>query len=211
MSSIRIMAFVLGAAALTAGCGGGGGRPSLPLSTEPRPEPQLTLVWVGRGVAHRFEDGAWKRIPDFDYEFQVVQRRYGDRWESVKEMHRRHPDYDRSAGPRDQSYSFQIRFDPAQADGQVKGAIWSTLGDGAMATDREFRKATIEIDADVSSHAPFDTYRIQQDYRYEQGVLSETVLLLKKKGGSGERVWVRNEEEAKLFAVRTFDAPPTTR
>jgi hypothetical protein len=63
--------------------------------------------------------------------------------------------------------------------------------------------------ANVSSLAPFNTYRITQDYRDEEGKLVELVELFKKKGDA-EQPWVKNnEEEARLFRVRTFDGPPT--
>jgi hypothetical protein len=185
-------------------------RPGVPTSAAARTEPEVMLVWVGHSTAQRLEGGSWKRVPEFDYEFTVVQRRYHDHWESTKDMHRRHPGYDLSAGPRDQTYSFSINYAPAAPDGKVSGSIWSTLGDGQITTDHEFRKGQIEIAADVSSFAPFNTYRITQDYRYETGELREVVELLKKKP-EGEQQWVRNDEEAKLFAVRKFDAPPTSR
>jgi len=176
-----------------------------------RPAPDLTLIWLGRGEATRLEGGQWKRSPEFDYEFSVVQRRYGERWESVKELHRRHPGYDGSAGPRDQTYTFEIAWAPPTAEGVVRGKIWSTLGDGSLDTDREFRRGKIEIAADISSMAPFDTYRITQDYQYEQGRLVELVELVKKGTGGPEKEWVRNQEHAELFGARQFEAPPTRR
>lgn len=166
-------------------------------------EPPLTLVWVGRGEAERLESGAWIRVPEFDYEFSVEQRRFGDHWESVKSMVRRHPAYDGSAGPRAQTYYFQIQF-RAQAEGLVGASITSSLGSGTGSTDREFRSAVLEMRPEISSMAPFDRYVIRQSYLYEQGRLEETVELNK-----GDRPWVRNRETATLFAPRKFEAPPT--
>jgi hypothetical protein len=192
------------------GCAGPA-RPTVPLSAAERPTPVVTLVWLGKGKAQRMEGKEWKRIPSFDYEFSVVQRRYTDHWESIKEMHRRHPDYDGSAGPRDITYAFNIDYQATQPDGRVTGTIWSTLGDGQITTDREFRRGQLELTAaNVSSFAPFNTYRITQSYQYEEAKLTEVVELLKREKGT-DVAWVRNDEEAELFGQKPFPAPPTTR
>lgn len=174
----------------------------------PPGEPEYTLVWVGRGEAERLVDGAWRRAPEFDYDFSVQQVRYGDRWSSVKNMRRRHPDYDGSAGPRSQTYFFQIGYQPAGADGQVKASIVSTLGQGQGHADAEFRESVLEIRADISAMAPFDTYRITQHYAYEAGELRETVELLDH-DGEREVPWVRNNEVARLFAPQQLPGAPT--
>lgn len=176
----------------------------LPARVGAPPEAELTLVWVGFGEATRFEDGAWVRRPEFDYEFTVEQRRYAHHWESVKHMRRRHPSYDGSAGPRELTYYFSLDFGAPVGDGTVPVQIASTLGPGDGRADRDFRSASLTLQADVSSFAPFDTYRIEQTYAYERGALEETVSLDK-----GDRPWVRNTERATLFAAHTFDAPPT--
>jgi hypothetical protein len=169
--------------------------------------PLAVLVWVGHGEAERLEDGVWKRVPDFDYDFSVEQRRYADRWSSVKSMRRRSPSYDESAGPRVQTYFFELGF---TRDGDaVRATIDSTLGPGRGTTDPAFRAAVLELTADVSSLAPFDTYRITQQYGYEAGTLTEVVELFDHDGGR-EVPWVRNRETATLFAERRFDAPPTS-
>ncbi len=176
--------------------------PYVPLSAAPAPEPLATLLWVGHGTAERNEGGRWVRIPEFDYEFSVEQRRYADHWESIKSLRRHHPGYDKSAGPRDQTLYFSLSFAP-RAPG-VEIGIQSSLGKGRGHTDPEFRKASLELAADVSRFAPFDRYRIDQHYDYERGALQETVQLL-----DGDKVWVRNTEEATLFAPHAFEAPPT--
>jgi hypothetical protein len=178
----------------------------LPMREGPPPQAALVLVWVGYGEASRFEGGIWRRVPEFDYEFTVEQRRYPDRWESVKHMRRRHPRYDGSAGPRELTYYFRVEFEPSDASDRVLLRIASTLGPGHGASDREFRQSTLTIRADVSPLAPFDTYRIDQQYRYEQGILEETVRLDK-----GSSPWVRNHERARLFAEHMFSSPPTRR
>lgn len=182
--------------------------PNLPLSDRAFDEGTPTLVWVGRGEAERFEDGAYRRAPAFDYDFLVVQRRHGDHWESIKEMHRRHPDYDGSAGPRDQTYHFRIGLpEVAAGAGPYPLDVRSTLGDGSGTTDAEFRRSVLTLRADVSSMAPFDTYRITQDYRYEDAALDEVVELFR--AGPTETPWVRNTEHAVLYAVHHFEGAPT--
>ncbi|WP_426730583.1 hypothetical protein [Myxococcus faecalis] len=179
---------------------------ALPLRAEKGPEPEVTLLWVGEAQAERFEEGAWKRVPAFDYEFTVEQRRFGNHWESVKHLRRRHPDYDGSAGPREQTMFFRVDLGAVESSGRVALKLVSTLGPGEGTTDRAFREAKLVFRPELSSFAPFDTYRIQQHYEYEQGLLKETVSLDK-----GERPWVRNHERAGLFAPHRFESPPTTR
>ncbi|NPC87041.1 hypothetical protein HPC49_53785, partial [Pyxidicoccus fallax] len=177
-----------------AGCGSSRGG-LVPLATGPQPEPVLTLVWVGRGEAERLEGGTWKRIPEFDYEFTVEQRRYASHWESVKSLRRRHPGYDGSAGPREQTMFFRLDYTAPDSQGRVASTIRSSLGDGTGHADPEFRQAAMEMKPDVSRFAPFNRYRISQVYAYERGALEETVELL-----DGETPWVRNSEKATLFA-----------
>ncbi len=190
---------------LAAGCSGPTGQ--VQLSETPFPEPDMTLIWHGTGEAYRQDNGVWERRPEQDYEFTVVQRRYDGVWESTKEMHRRHPLYDGVAGPRDQSYFFSIRYGKG-GDASVPFEVRSSLGDGNGSADKDVRQATMDIKAEVSSLAPFDTYTIEQRYLYERGELHETVTLLKTDGNE-RRPWVRVEEKAKLFHKGTFDSPPT--
>lgn len=195
-------ATLLGLAVAVSGCGHDPWRP--PASTSAAAEPELRLVWVGRGEAERLENGAWVRVPAFDYDFSVEQRRYRDRWESVKSMRRHHPAYDGSAGPRDQTLYFHLALAPDASREQVAFEVQSTLGRGRGFSDPSFRQATLDLRADVGAFAPFDRYRISQSYAYEEGRLSETVELTK-----GNAPWVRNREVATLFAQSAFSAPPT--
>lgn len=176
----------------------------LSLAGEGSEPPLVTLVWVGQGRAERLEDGKWRRVPQFDYEFSVEQRRFSDRWESTKTMRRRHPEYDGSAGPRVQSYLFQLRLAPGGDGASVAYEIASSLGRGAGRGDQEFRSAVLEIDADTSFFAPFDRYRITQQYQYEEGKLVELVEL-----NDGTSPWVRNHEEALLYSAASYSQPPT--
>lgn len=178
--------------------------PWLPVRVDPSHSAETTLVWVGRGECESFQDDKWVRRPDFDYEFSVEQRRSGTRWESVKSLRRLHPDYDGSAGERTQTYFFAVAYHPSGTAGRVTGEVRSSLGAGSIETDRDFREATIDIDAEVSPFAPFDRYRITQHYRYEAGALEELVELT-----AGQTPWVRNHERAELYAEARFDAPPT--
>ncbi len=190
------------------GVGCAGSPRALPQRAEPFPEAPQTLIWHGHGEAWRLEGESWKRTPEQDYELTVVQRRYADRWESTKELHRRHPDYKGEAGPRDQTMHFtQQMMVPDQGD-QVQIKLESTLGDGAGQVDRTFVEAKLQIKAEVSSLAPFNEYVIEQHYGYGEGRLSETVRLQKREGGVVKQ-WVKMKESATLFAPTHFDEPPT--
>lgn len=188
-----------------AGCGAGPASGVLPVREGAPPKADLTIVWVGTGECERFERDVWVRHPEFDYEFTVEQRRYREHWESVKHLRRRHPAYDGSAGPREQTLHFRLALGEA-ADKDVSLRISSSLGPGEGRADRDFRHAKLVFHPDVSSFAPFDTYRIRQRYGYEAGLLEETVSLDK-----GATPWVRNQEKATLFAAHTYAAPPTRR
>jgi hypothetical protein len=81
-----------------------------PLPLTARSEiPIKTSVYVGKGEAYRFMHGTWERQSSHDYDFSVVQRFHEDGWESVKEIYRRHPDYDGRAGDRDQTLYFRVK------------------------------------------------------------------------------------------------------
>lgn len=177
-----------------------------PLMAQPfAPAPQ-TLIWHGVGQVERFEGGRWVRVPAHDYELTVVQRRYQGRWESTKEMHRRHPDYDESAGPRHQSHHFTIAYGEV-AQGQQAFTVGSTMGQGSGLVDVGFKRAKMKIKAEVSRFAPFDAYVLEQSYLYEQGRLEETVTLVDEREGG--KAWVRIAERATLFragVISGFDS-----
>jgi hypothetical protein len=179
--------------------------PWMPLRAAFQDPSEVTLVWVGRGECERFEDGKWVRQPQFDYEFSVEQRRSSSQWESIKSLRRLHPDYDGSAGERTQTFHFAVDYAAPTARGGVEGKVRSSLGTGTVSTDHEFRKAVVDLRADVSSFAPFDRYRITQSYLYESGQLDELVELSK-----GDAPWIRNQERATLYARTRFETPPTT-
>lgn len=175
-----------------------------PVGEDPRESGEAAvLMWVGRGETERWEDGSWVRDDRFDYEFSVEQRRYAGRWRSFKTMRRTHPDYDGSAGPREQVLWFAIDYRTDASE--VRGVVRSRLGEGEVTSDPEFRRAEIVIRPQIPSQAPFDTFLIRQHYRYEDGLLEETVELVDR-GDGAERPWVRNHERARLFVPGTFVA-----
>ncbi len=145
----------------------------------------------------------------------MTQRRYADRWESVKVQHRRHPDYDGSAGARDQVNFFKtelpVSLSLPTGAAQLKFKLLTSFGDGPGRINKQFSAATMEFEArDISSFAPFNRFRITQQYCYEQGELMEVVELFKKKGDA-ESKFMRFEERADLFAPRRFEAAPGQR
>ena len=204
-----LLATALAAAlATSAAAGAAPAASAVPPSATPFPPSRNLLVWVGTGSASVHVDGAWRRAPGHDYEFSVTQRRYGDRWESIKVQHRRHPDYDGSAGARDQVHYFKLELPAAGTGSSLNFGLRSSFGDGSGRIDPEFRAGSMEFDArDISMFAPFNRYRISQQYRYELGELSEVVELFKKKG-TAETPFMRFEERASLLAPRRFDTAP---
>ncbi|MBX7231121.1 MAG: hypothetical protein K1X29_03445 [Bdellovibrionales bacterium] len=186
----------------------------VPLSPQPYDPTELTLVWVGRGESMIYLNGTWKRTPESDYDFTVVQRRYHNHWVSVKTAHRRHPNYNGKAGPRDQVMSFRVDFsspsEKSSKKDQVLVQLDSNLGQGQGETDRQFRNTVLEFSAQgVSRFAPYNRYRITQHYQYEVGALEETVELFKQNEGS-KTLFVQIHEKATLFAPHKFSTPPTS-
>jgi hypothetical protein len=170
-------------------------------------EDNYTIVWVGTGESYIFNEGEYVRNESNDYSFEVVQRRYGNTWKSVKNMHRIHPDYDGKAGEREQTMFFGIKF--SNQGSKIVSKLNSSLGNGTGISDNEFRKQTIQFTAEgVSSFAPFNTYRITQDYQYEKGLLLETVELFKIKDGE-EIPFAKIEEKAFIFRPTKLDNAPT--
>ena len=180
----------------------------IPLSkTLPSIDDNYTIVWVGKGESYVYLDGKYVRNESNDYSFEVIQRRYGNKWKSVKNMHRIHPDYDGKAGKREQTMFFGIDF--SEQDGKILSTINSSLGSGKGVSDIEFREQTIQFAAKgVSSFAPYNTYRITQHYKYEEGLLLETVELFKIKDGK-EIPFAKIEEKAYIFRPTNLENAPT--
>jgi hypothetical protein len=176
-------------------------------NTLPSTEDNYTILWVGSGESYAYIDGKYQRSESNDYSFEVVQRRYGNSWKSIKNMHRIHPDYDGKAGEREQSMFFAIDF--SNQDGEIVSTVHSSLGNGKGVSDNEFREQVIQFQlVGISSLAPYNSMRITQHYQYEQGQLLETVELFKLANGT-ETPFVKIEEKAVIFRPVNLDGAPT--
>lgn len=181
----------------------------IPLSNKVVVEDTYTIIWNGSSEAYRFVDGNWVRAENYDYQFDVVQKRYDNKWKSVKSLHRIHPDYDGKAGDRDQTMYFEVEYKNI-IDGKVQAIIASTLGDGTGTTDNEFRNTQLIMYVkNASKFLPFNKYRITQKYNYEEGLLTETVEILKEKDGK-EIPFMKNEEKAYIYIKGKLNQAPTT-
>ncbi len=168
-----------------------------------------TIIWNGISKAYRYENGQWLRVESCDYQFDVVQKRYDNIWKSVKSLHRIHPDYDGKAGDRDQTMYFEIAYKNL-INGMVQAIINSSLGNGIGTSDTEFRKSVLTIYVpNPGKFMPYNKFRITQHYSYEEGVLMETVELIKEKNGK-ETPFMKNEETALIFIKSKLDKVPTT-
>lgn len=173
-------------------------RSPLPTTDAPPPEPLSSTVFAGRAAASSFVDGKWVAVPAFDYEFLVLERRYADRWEAVKEIHYRHPRYDGRAGPRDQTLYFAVRTTPA-ADGGLDLVVEGTLGKGRGHEEAGSGRTSLELTPAVSGlFVPFDTIRIRQTRGTAEGRLREVVELFSKRDGH-ELPFMRMEEEGTVY------------
>lgn len=175
--------------------------------TLPTIEDNYSIVWVGSGEAYVFKAGKYVRNESNDYSFEVVQRRYANRWKSIKNMHRIHPDYDGKAGEREQTMFFGIDF--SKEGEKIISKINSSLGNGTGVSDNEFREQVIQFSIeDISSFAPYNTMRITQHYKYEEGILLETVELFKLSDDK-ETPFAKIEERAVIFRPVTLENAPT--
>jgi len=181
----------------------------IPLNSSVQLDDTYTIIWNGISEAYRYDNGEWKRAANYDYQFNVVQKRYDNHWKSVKTLHRIHPDYDGKAGERDQTMYFEVAYKNL-IDGKVQAVINSSLGNGTGTTDTEFRKSVLTMYVpNASKFMPYNKFRITQNYNYEAGVLTETVELIKEKDGK-EIPFMRNEETALIFVKSKLGKAPTT-
>ena len=180
----------------------------IPLGTTlPTHDDNYSIIWSGIGESYTYVDGKYERNESNDYSFEVVQRRYNNSWKSIKNMHRIHPEYDGKAGDREQTMFFAIDF--FQEGEEILSKINSSLGNGTGISDKEFREQTIQFSVtDISSFAPYNTMRITQHYKYEEGVLLETVELFKAKDDK-EIPFAKIEEKAYIFRPVSMDKAPT--
>jgi hypothetical protein len=174
--------------------------------TLPTIEDNYTIVWVGSGESYVYIDGKYQRNESNDYSFEVTQRRYGNSWKSIKNMHRIHPDYDGKAGEREQTMFFGINL--SKEGKKITSKINSSLGTGTGVSDNEFREQVIQFSVEgISSFAPYNTMRITQHYKYEEGILLETVELFKLSDGK-ETPFAKIEERAVIFRPVTLENAP---
>lgn len=170
---------------------------SLPITDRPPQQPLTSSVFAGHARAARFVAGSWLPAPEHDYDFLVLERRYADRWEAVKEIHRRHPRYDGRAGPRDQTLYFTVRTSPA-SDGGLDLTVEGSLGVGRGHEGPDGR-LVIELAAAARGWlVPFDTIRIRQSRGGADGRLAETVELFSRRQGK-EIPFMRMEEEGTVY------------
>ncbi|OJJ23593.1 hypothetical protein BKI52_04320 [marine bacterium AO1-C] len=173
----------------------------------PTTQDNYTIAWLGNSEAYRYIDGKYQRDASYDYTFSVIQRRYGNTWKSIKDLHRIHPDYDGKAGERDQTMFFGIDFQ--QSSQGITSAIQSSLGKGSGKSDKEFREQSFVLKFEnISSFAPYNTMRITQHYQYEKGILLETVELYKVKNEK-EVPFMKMEEKAEIFRPARLGEAPT--
>ncbi len=185
--------------------------PAITLAEAAAPAPAVILAWVGSSKAFRWDGAAWQPDERQAYEFTVLQRRFTDHWDSVKVMHRRHPDYDGSAGNRDQVHYFRVDTKPFES-GTVPLSFASSMGAGTGQSDLEFRNFDFKLKIDAPAVArwfmPFDTMNFKQNYDYEAGNLNEEIVLVKVADGQ-EKPAFKFVESAKLLTETKLAGPPT--
>ena len=170
----------------------------LPLTDAPPPAALSSTVFAGHAQAFRFTDGGWIPVPEYDYEFLMLERRYADHWEAIKEIHRRHPRYDGRAGARDDTLYFSVRTSPA-ADGGLDLAVEGTLGAGKGHEEPGGGGLVLELaTAERGWFVPFDTIRIRQTREATQGRFKEVVELFARREGR-EIPFMRMQEEGIIY------------
>lgn len=181
----------------------------IPLSKTLQLHDTYTINWNGISKAYRYKNGEWLRAETYDYLFTVVQKRYDNRWKSIKTLHRVHPEYDGKAGDRNQTMYFEVAYQNLN-QGEVQAVINSSLGDGTGTSDTEFRRSELTIHvADAGIFTPYNKIKITQHYKYEEGLLTETVELIKEKDGR-DIPFMKNEETAMIYIKSKLKSAPTT-
>lgn len=168
----------------------------LPLTENLQQKPEEMVICAGIGEAYRFNDNQWQRMPSYDYEFNFVQKRYPDRWETIKELHRRHPDYDGRAGARDQTLYFAVK--KRDAGEELALEVESSWGRGQGRADKSMSHMRLKFAPETSFFTPFNRYRITQQFRYEEGKVLETVELFRQEEAR-EVPFMMMKEEAGIF------------
>lgn len=180
----------------------------IPLSSTVELDDTYTIIWNGISKAYRYKNGSWNRDESYDYQFNVVQKRYENHWKSIKTLHRIHPDYDGKAGERDQTMYFEVVYKTLKEQ-KVQSEILASIGNGTGTSDTEFRVSELTMYVpNPSRFLPYNKFRISQNYNYEQGILTETVELILEKDGK-ETPFMKNEETALIFIQSKLDRAPT--
>jgi len=169
----------------------------LPLTDQPPQSPLSSIVFAGHARAARFDAGNWLPVPEHDYDFIVLERRFADRWEVVKEIHRRHPRYDGRAGPRDQTLYFTVRTSPA-VDGGLDLAVEGSLGVGTGHMGPGGGLVIELVTASRGWFVPFDRVRISQSREEASGRLFESVELFSRLEGK-EKAFMKMAEEGIVY------------
>jgi hypothetical protein len=170
----------------------------LPLIEGPPPAALASNIFVGYARAFQYAAGKWVPVPEYDYEFLLLENRFAGRWEAIKEIHYRHPRYDGRAGPRDQTIYFAVRTSPA-ADGGLDLAVEGNLGTGKGHEDPGGGELVIELaSARRGWFVPFNTIRIRQKRETAKGRVEEIVDLFLKKDGR-EIPFMRMQEEGIIY------------
>ena len=187
---------LLAAAALLGGCSST--TSPLPPTDSLPPASSSSSVFAGHARAFRWVDDSWVAVPEYDYDFVVLERRSADRWEAVKEIHRRHPGYDGRAGRRDQTVYFLVRTSPAP-DGGSDLVVESSLGRGSGHEKAGGEGVLLELASSRKGwFVPFDTIRIRQERPVVEGRIRETVELLSRKKGR-EVPFMKMEEDGLVY------------
>ena len=169
----------------------------LPLIDGSPPAALSSTVFVGYAQASLFAKGNWVPVPEYDYEFLLLERRFGDRWETIKEIHRRHLRYDGRAGPRDQTLYFAVRTSPA-ADGGLDLVAEGTLGSG-KGHEEPGGGLVIELaSTERGWFIPFDTIRIRRTRASTEGRIKEIVELFSREDGR-EVPFMKMQEEGIVY------------
>jgi hypothetical protein len=172
-------------------------RGALPLMDGPPPPSLTSSVFVGYAKAFHFSERNWVRVPEYDYEFLVLERRYAGYWNVIKEIHHRHPRYDGRAGPRDQTLYFLVRTSPA-SDGGLDLAVEGTLGAGKGHEEAGGGLVIEMASAKTGWFIPFNTVRIRQTRGATEGRLAEVVELLLKRD-KRENPFMKMQEEGIVY------------
>lgn len=214
MKKISKAIFAFGVVALMSACSTVNKTAIVPITQKSNFEDTYTIIWNGKSEAYRFINGQYVRDETYDYVFNVIQKRYDNQWKSTKTLHRNHPNYDFKGGERSQSMYFELNF--TQSENVVKTQLNTSLGNGSGVSDYEFREQMFEIKLlpkisyyNISKYAPYNKIKITQHYKYEEGVLLETVELFKEINGKIVP-FMKNEETATFYLKNKLDKAPTT-